>query len=584
MLVPSLAVLAVGALALGLARRKQAGALPVIRYVIAATDSTRPYDNYPWPAAISPDGGTIVYAIGASAEAGRLYALKSDQLQPTPIPGTEGAYQPYFSPDGTWLAFEQDGKERKVRLDGSQPVTVTDAGGANGADWTALDRIVLGAQGPFHGLSIVSAAGGAAVALTHPDTAHGARDHLWPIGSPDGRTVYFTVWSGGQATARLAAVSVADGKVLPLGISGIRPLVVLDGMLVYVQADGEVMAARLAGSGRRVVGQPFPVHDPVGVKAGLNGNSAIFISRGGALVTSRGGEQGRLVWLGRDGRSAPAVPGVRVYTSPRLAPDGSRIAVVLREGGKSDVWIYDPRLSTFSKLTNMGTVTSVDWSADGSRVVFCAGGEEQTGGVWSEPASGGSPAVKLFEQPYITPAAVLSPDGTSLLMVAIPSSYEDLYRVALDSARVAKPYIAATSNEVAPRFSPDGRWVALVSDESGRNEVYVRSYPDPSARIQVSVAGGEEPVWSRDGTRVYYRTGTVVLAARVAIEPSFRLLGRDTVLSGVPFALGAFSSRYDVARDGRLLAIVAQTNDFQLVVSPNWLTEFRRRVAESRGR
>jgi hypothetical protein len=583
-LVPSVGLLAAAGLALALARRQPAPAPPTIRYAIAATDSTRPFDNYPWPAAISPDGGTVVYTVAAAATTGKLYALKSDQLLPTPIPGTEGAYQPYFSPDGTWLAFEQAGKERKVRLDGSQPVTIASAGGANGADWTAHDQIVLGAQGPFHGLSIVSAAGGAAAALTHPDTAHGERDHLWPIGSPDGRTVYFTVWSGSQASARLAAVSVADGRVAPLGVAGIRPLAVLDGMLVYVQADGEVMADRLAGSGLSVVGQPFPVHDPVPVKAGLNGNSGIFVSRGGALITSHGGTLGRLVWLGHDAHAVPAVPGVHVFSFPRLAPDGARIAVVLAEDRKSDVWIYDPGLSTFSKLTNAGTVTSAEWSADGSRVVFCASGQEQTGAVWEELASGGSPAEKLFEQPYLTPAATLSPDGSALLMVSLPSSYIDLYRVALDSTRVARPYIAAASNEIAPRFSPDGRWVALVSDESGRDEVYVRSFPDPSSRIQVSVAGGREPVWSRDGTRLYYRAGTALLAARVALAPTFRLLGRDTVLTDLSFQAGAFSSQYDVARDGRVLAVVPEANDFQLVVSPNWSTEFRRRVAESRGR
>jgi Tol biopolymer transport system component len=585
-LVPSLGLLAALAVAVGLARREAPAAVPPIRYVLAATDSTRPASNYPWPAAISPDGGTVVYTVGGGgATSGQLYALRSDQIEPTPIPGTVGAYQPYFAPDGSWLAFEQNGKERKVRLDGSQPVTITAAGGANGADWTARDQIVLGAQGPFHGLSIVSAAGGDAVVLTHPDTAHGERDHLWPVAAADGRSVFFTIWTGSNASSRLAVASIPGGRVTPLGIAGIRPLALLDGTLLYVQADGEVMAARLNGALRKVVGQPFPVHDPVPVTQGLNGNSGIFVSRGGAMVTSQGGTSGRMVWVGPGGRVEPVMPGVHVLTSPRLAPDGRRIAVVVSDEGRSDLWVYDPALATFSKLTNVGTVTSVEWSADGSRVVYAATGEGQTGEVWSQATSGGAPAERLFGQPYVTPEASLSPDGKSLLLVALPANFFGVYRVPLDSSRVARPYASATANELFPRFSPDGRWVALASDESGRFEVYVQSYPDPSARIQVSVAGGGEPVWSSDGTRLFYRSGTAVIAARVTLSPSFRLLGRDTVLASFSALGGSFASDYDVSRDGmRILAIEPQSNDYRLVVSPTWLTEFRRRVAESRSR
>jgi len=253
------------------------------------------------------------------------------------------------------------------------------------------------------------------------------------------------------------------------------------------------------------------------------------------------------------------------------------------DDGKSDIWIYDPALSTFSKLTNLGTVTSVEWSADGSRVIYAATGEGRSGDVWSQPIAGGSAAERLFGEPYVTPAAALAPDGRSLLVVSVTTSI-DVVRVALDSARAAQPYAATPANELSPRFSPDGRWVALVSDESGRSEVYVRSFPDPSARIQVSVSGGAEPVWSADGTRLYYRAGDALIAARVSLSPAFRLISRDTVLTRVSAIAGAFSSDYDVSRDGqRVLAIAPQSNDYQLVVSPNWITEFRRRVAESRG-
>jgi len=585
-LVPALVAVASLAVAIRLARRTEVPALPPVRFVMATTDSTRPIDNFPWPAAISPDGDMVVYSVAQNATSSMLYLLRTGQLEARPIPGTAGGYQPYFSPDGRWLAFEVAGKERKVRLDGSAPVTIGDAGGANGADWTAGDEIVLGAQGHFRGLSRVSAAGGEPVALTEPDTAKGERDHLWPIALPDGRRIAFAIWSGSLATARLAITSLDDGAVVPLGILGIRPLAVLDGMLLYVQADGAVMAVSLDARRKRIDGRPIPVHDPIPVPTGNNGNSGIFISRGGALVVSRGGARGKLSWVPLDGRPEPVLPDARGFDLPRLSPDERRIAVVVQEGQKRDVWIYDRALSTFSRLTSAETVTSVEWSADGARIVFTAAGENARAAVWAQLASGGSPAEKLFESPSLTPHATMSPDGQSLLVQSLSGTSWDLFRVALDSERVARSYLTTRANESAPAFAPDGVWVALTSDESGRSEVYVRSFPDPSSRIQVSVAGGSEPAWSRDGSRLYYRSGPLLLAARIRLSPTFTLLARDTVLLSATFQGSGFGGpAYGITRDGRrVLSILSDSDDFQLVVSPNWITELRRRVAESGGR
>jgi len=587
-LVPSL--VAVAAIAAGVIRGPGGDTpptLPSIRFRLAPTDSTRPVATYPWPAAISPDGGTIVYTVASGASSGMLVAQRMDQLQARPIPGTIGGYQPYFSPDGAWLAFEAGGKERKVRLDGSAPVTITDANGANGADWTARDVIVLGAQGRFHGLSHVSAAGGEAAALTEPDTANNERDHLWPVAFPDGRTIAFVIWSGSLGSSRLALTSLDDGRVTPLGIPGIRPLAVLDGVLVYLQADGTVMGVPVDAGRRRTTGQPIPVHDPVWVGVANNGNSGIFISPGGALVTGSGATRGRLVWVRPDGGTERILPDARSFVSPRLSPDERRIAVVASEGQQSDVWILDRTLATFSRLTLAGTVTSAAWAADGSRLVFTAAGETARNGVWSQLAAGGSPPELLFETPQLTPSALIAPDGRSLLVTSLEGNTWGSFRIPLDSARVARTYLASGGGQMAgTAFSPDGKWMAVASDESGQYEIYVRSFPDPASRIQISVAGGSEAVWSRDGRRIYYRAGTALLAARVSLTPTFTLLGRDTVLTGVTFtAAPGFVANYDVTRDGqRIVAIQPDVNDFEVVVAPNWITEFRRRLAEARGR
>ncbi|MGN6393639.1 MAG: protein kinase domain-containing protein [Gemmatimonadales bacterium] len=586
-------LIAVAALvaAAGLARRQPTAPLPPIQFVLATSDSTRPAASFPWPAAISPDGGTVVYSVGQTSANAllTLYMQRLGELEQRPIPGTAGAYQPYFSPDGRWLAFEVGGQERKVRLDGSAPVAIGPGGSANGGTWTPGNDIVLGAQSSFSGLSHMSAAGGEPVEFTRVDSTKGEVNHLWPIATPDGKAIVFTIWSGTLPTSKLAMISSAGGAVTRLGVAGIRPLAVLDGMLVYVQADGAVMAVALDVGRRRVRGQPIPVHDPVAVSAAVNGNSEIYVSSGGAMITSRGGALSRLVWIGRDGRAEPLTSRSRAFTYVRLSPDERRVAAVIAENLKTDVWIYDLGQKTFSRLTTAGTVTSVDWTPDGSGVVFTAQGTRSPIAVWSQSASGGTQAKELSTEGGQTASVTTSPDGKSLLLTTIPQLTWDLYRVSVDSPGVMRPYIATSAQEHAPRFSPDGKWVAFASDESGQDEVYVRSYPDPSSKIQISVGGGFEPMWSPDGNRVYYRSGTALLAARVSRASGFSLAGQDTVIA-YGFTTGTlqggyFSGTYQPSRDvKRVLTIQADRNDYQLVVAPNWIAELRRRVAEAGSR
>lgn len=257
-----------------------------------------------------------------------------------PIPGTAIIAQPIFSPDGQWVAFEDgnDGRLKKVRLDGGVPMAISEGSGSNGADWTTNDEIVLGAEGHRRGLSHVNAAGGELVEFTRPDTSKGELAHLWPIAFPDGKTIAFVIWSGALSTSRLAMTSHDDGRVASLDLKGIRPLAVLDGVLVYLQADGAVLAIPVNASKRRTTGRPVSVLDPVPVIAGLNGNSGIFISRSGALVHSRGGFRSQMTWLDRKGSLQAVSSDVRAFRSPRLSPDGRRIAVVVSDVQRSAVW------------------------------------------------------------------------------------------------------------------------------------------------------------------------------------------------------------------------------------------------------
>ena len=573
-------------LAAVLSRRPAAApATGAVRFLFAGSDSARVVDNFPWPAAISPDGGILVYSVPRPGGGPILYAKRTDQLEGHPIPGTANGSQPLFSPDGQWLAFEAGGKEKKVRLDGSAPVTIADGGADNGADWTTTNELVLGSTGKMHGLAHVSVAGGEPVEFTRPDSAKSGLDHLWPIALPDGRTIVCMIWSGALATAQLGITSLDDGRVTPLNLKGVRPLAVLDGALVYLQADGAVMAVPLNARRRRVTGKPVPVLDPVPVGAAQNGNSEIFISRGGALVSALGTHRAQLTWIGRDGVRHPISPEVRDFATPRLSPDGRRIAVVVSDGTKSDVWIYELATGTLSRLTTVESVTSAEWTKDGSRVVYTAAGAGASrAAVWAQAVGVAAPPEMLAQISSLSPYADITPDRHSLLVQSLLENSWGVLRVPLDSGGAVRPYSVARNNSTGPRLSPDGRRTALNSDESGAFEVYVRSFPDPSAKVQISVGGGAAPVWSADGTRLYYASGSAIVEARLAAAPDLRVVSRDTAFTKINESGSGFGqANYDVTKDGsRIVIPVAQAESFQLVVVPNWLTEFRQKMAANK--
>ena len=585
-IVPCLAVVAGAVLALAAARLFRSSTPPglrTVRFLYTGSDSARVRPDIPWPATISPDGGTLVYGVEIDGGDFMLYSRRMDQLEPQPIPGTKNAFQPLFSPDGQWLAFQADNKEKKVRLDGSAPVTIAEGSSANGVAWTTTDVLVRGSTGPVHGLAQVSVAGGEPVQLTAPDTTKGELDHLWPVALPDGRTIVFVIWSGSLASSRLAITSLDDGVITDLGLKSIRPLAVLDGALVYVQSDGAVMAVRLNARRRRVEGKPIPVLDPVTVIAANNGNSGIYLSQSGALVTGRANARAHLAWVGRDGAAQRIGTEGRDFNQPRLSPDGRRLAMLISEGAKSDVWIYDLATGTLSRLTTLENVTSVEWSSTGQDVIYSAGGFDTRAGVWSQAVDAASAPERLLELSHLTPVASMSPDRHWVVLASLYESW-DLMRVALDSARRVQPFSATRAEEVAPRISPDGRWVALVSNESGTFEVYVRSFPEPTAKLQVSVGGAGSPQWSADGSSLYYVTGDAIVQARLAPGAVPRVLSRDTAFAGLrnPGTLYG-NANFSLTRDGTRIAMpIAESGGYQLVVVPNWITEFRERMAASR--
>jgi serine/threonine-protein kinase len=555
----------------------------VVRFILHTADSARAVDNPPWPATISDDGSVVIYSV-AKPDGNLLYYLPTDQLRGRPIPGTNNATQPLFSPDGQWVAFETDEppRLRKVRLDGSVPITVANTGGGNGADWTINDEIVLGAGMGTHGLSRVSANGGNPVEFARPkDTT---AFYYWPVSFPDGKLVAFTIYNGSLRTAQLATVPVAGGDVIPLGIKGIRPLAILDGMLAYVQEDGAVMAVHLDRSGRKTDGDPAPVMPPVHVAPGTNGNSGVFISHGGSVISQRLERGTELAWAVGAAPPTPLSSTVRNVATPRLSPDGQRIALVTTDQGSRSISIYDIRSGALTRVVTGGGLASPSWTPDGRRIIYVGPTRTDKPAVWAISVSAGATPEKLFDAPAVTSGAVISPDGRSVLIVGLGNNF-DIFRVSLDSARVPTPYLNGPTPETDPRFSPNGRWIAWVSSapsDAATSEVWAGAYPKADARIQISVGDGSEPLWSRDGKSIRYRSGSAIIEAKLAFTPTLSVVSRDTVVANSPLESASVTETVgptDLAADGRILGLLPATSDFQLVVVPNWLPELKRRLA-----
>jgi Tol biopolymer transport system component/tRNA A-37 threonylcarbamoyl transferase component Bud32 len=568
----------IGIVALSSRPRATLSAVPV-RFTVVPQSAVHVVDAATWAVTLSPDGRSVVFTGQEKTDPYRLYVRALDQLVARPIPGTEHATEPVFSPDGKWIAFQADGKLKKLSFDGGAATALADMKSQNGLAWSAGDVIVMGADGSRHGLARVSAQGGTPVEVTRVDSAKHEGEHLWPIVLDDGKTVLFTVYSGSLRTAKLAATSLDDGRVTVLDVAGIVPLGVFANHLVYVREDGAVLAAPFDVKHRRVTGAAVPAFDAVSVCGGCNGDAKVRISAGGSAVYMTGSIAARLEWIAPDGKETPAIDDVRSYAYPRVSPDGKHIAVGIVGAQSTDIWTYDIASATLSKVTS-GTSGGVgEWSPDGKRLLFYS--EQDGGGIFSQLVDGNGHPEKLLDARNLVAQASLSPDGRTLLYMTATNNNIDVMTASLTGDKTPRPFVATDASERAPRFSPDGRYVAYESNRSGQSEVYVRTFPDSSGRVQVSAGGGIEPVWARDGSRLFYRNGGRMFSADLATSPTLAVKSRATLFEGAYYQDGMIAS-YDVGggANPRFLMLKSNDSNLQVVVVTNWIEELKRQLAK----
>ncbi|HUE87462.1 MAG TPA: protein kinase [Vicinamibacterales bacterium] len=530
--------------------------------------------------AISPDATRIAYLCQAGEELRQICLRSIDAVEVTPLRGTGGATTPFFSPDGAWLGFHANGKLQRIAITGGAPMILGDANAVLSADWAADDTIVY-APDTSSALFRIPAAGGTAVRVTTLDSEAGEWTHQWPDVLPNGGILYVRGFGPTFDEFDVCVFSPRTGQSAVLIPGATFPRYAASGHLVFWQR-GTLLAAPFDANRLELTGTAVPVVEGV---AGLasEGFALFALSESGSLVYERGDPHGgkrRLLWVDRTGGVQQISAPSRAYGGARISPDGRRLAIMVRDP-QLDVWVYDFPLGTLARLTfDAGAEESPVWSPDGKWITYTA---SRPGG-WQtlrRAADGSGGEELLFEYPHHQHWGSWTPDGKTLALGTIdPKTGSDIVIGSLGSPRSLRPLIRTPLAEDFPAFSPDGRWIAYGSQESGRYEVYVQAYPGPGGKWQVSADGGTDPRWAKGGRELFYRNGDRVIGVAVETTPAFRVSGVLPLFEGRHPRV-TFETGWDVTPDGQRFLMIRdedQNATPQLDVVLNWSEELKRRV------
>ncbi len=529
--------------------------------------------------AASPKGDLIAFT-STGVGGFRMYIRRVNELAAREILAMAGRNLT-FSPDGRWLAFTEGNVLSKVSVDGGQAVTIGTTGGAvpYGLTWSDAGTIYVGS---FTGMWAIPATGGTAVQIAGVDSIGARSGKRFPMVLPGGKAIAYASGSSTAAPAHLGVLTIGSGEVREFDLLLAMPLGVVDDQLVYVSPAGGLMAVRFDNGARRPVGDPVQLDEGVLIDPAAGAKASLSAS--GTLAYLRGRAQFQPVMVRANSTVPTALirePGL--YSTPRFSPEGGRVAITVFGANATDIWVYDVARNTFTRLTTEGLNIRPEWSPDGRDLIFISTRDGKTG-IWRQPADGSGPPSLLY-QPEVEPfEAMLSPDTKWLLIRTSPGSTypRDILAVPLTGERTVVPIVTSPYSETKPRFSPDGKWLAYQSDETGRFEIYVRPFPGSGARVQVSDNGGSEPIWGRSGRSLYFR-GQVgeVIQVGVTTGSAFSIGERAVVLAG-DYLADASHANYDIAPDGSFLMLRRAGAESQTIVVHNWGRELREKTARRR--
>jgi len=513
---------------------------------------------------LSPDGTRIAYTLGQGVQEFRLYTRTLDQLEAHELTGTDGGYNVFFSPDGEWIGFFTPSQLKKVPVAGGTPIALSGVNLSRGGTWSE-DGFIIYAPNPGSGLVRVPDTGGEPEPLT--DLIDNEVTHRWPQALPGGRGVLFTSHDGGGLfdDARIVALDLETRERKLVHQGGTYGRYVRSGHLLYAQ-EGSVFAVRFDLDRLEPVGSPVPVLQDVRSNTGSNGTSQFDVSDTGTLVymTGQGGlPRYNMVLVDQRGRVEPITDDRMTFGEPRFSPDGNFLAVEILEGNNRDAWVYDLRRGVATRLTfDPGGDDAPVWSPDGEYIVFSSGRGGSSLNLYRKRADGSGDVERLTDSEATQFISGWSPDGKYLLYAqSNPDTSSDLYILPLEGGE-PELYLQTPFIEAEAAFSPDGRWIAYHSNETGRTEVFVRPFPARGGKWQISVDGGSYPRWSRDGRKLYYRLDNAIYEVDVdGAGASFRAETPLKLIEG-PFlslSLGGLTlADYDVHPDGERFVMMQE--------------------------
>lgn len=588
----ALAILISGAAVWGSMR--PAESKQVVRYtlVVDSTEAIAALASWSGRLAISPDGTRLAYIGGPGQQ---LLIRPRNELHAAAVSGTQGVSTPFFSPDGQHVGFLTEGHIQIASIDGGPPITVCDSlTGVAGASWGRDGFIYADGRGYVSLLRVEARPRAMPKWFTTLDTARGEINHSWPDVLPNGKGVLFSVRfnrKDGPNDQPSYAIAVAD---IP---SGAHRVIVNDarysryaasGHLLYVTTQKALMVVPFDQNSMKVTGEPRVLSE--GMRVGVFGSTDLAVSRTGTLLYATGRGQGKqeLVWVTRDGKTQSVDPDWEGdFWAPALSPDGKRLAVARRlDGPTVDIWIKQldrgPSIKLTSEECSAGSPT---WTPDGGSVTFsaCTAGSV---GLWTRRSDGSAREVLQFHEKRDIFDPVWSADRKWLIYATDKSAPDsgDIagIRPGIDTAPV--PVVVTEFREVAPALSPDGRWLAYTSNESGQHEIYVVPFPNTgAAKWAVSTSGGTDPQWSHGGRELFYRDGMEnLVAVEVKTNPTFSLGRATRLFSTAGFGTAGGIKRFAVSSDDRrfLTMRLADRGPDKLIVVENWFEELKAKSAK----
>ena len=528
------------------------------------------------PMTVSPDGTKLVFSAG-----GFLWVRALSETSPRRLEGTEGATFPFWSPDGRFIGSSVDGKLKIMDISGAPPVTLCDASDMRGASWAA-DGTILFEPGPRTGIFRIAAAGGTVVPVTKLNTPEHTT-HRWPNFLPDGK--HFLYLAADHADPRGASTEIyvasLDGKLNRPLMHSFAKAEYASGYLLYLHGT-TLMAQPFNADKLEFTGDATVIAENVAENASTWG--AVFsASQNGVLVYQAGGHtvQGELRWYDRQGKNLGALGSGNNY-GPRLSPDDARLAVDFGDPNR-DIWIFDLRRGVKTRFSFGAVDAAAVWSRDGSRIAFAPlfGGTGPSA-ILDKKSNGEGQNETLYTAPGNAIPTDWSPDGRFLLLDNNFTTLSEVDVLPLEGDRKPYPFAKSQFPQRSGHFSPDGRWVAYISRESGREEVYVVQFPGPGGKWQVSSSGGRMPRWRRDGRELYFvAEDDTIMAAEVEASPNKFEVKNVRPLFRVNLAPEARerSGSFDVTADGTRFIINASSDEAQppITLVLNWAAELKKK-------